>query len=147
MNEWSSWVIWSQLGIWAGLKLPEIGDRSPRWHSLCSKILTSAPTIEGCVWALFSGHSLNKKTIYPHDVEEVGVVLRPPLQPPPDPIKEPGRRSVCHLTQILTNSDLSASSRFGLDPTPLTLSSSMLLSVRATALSDILPRQCQAGQL
>ena len=53
MNEWSSWVIWSQLGIWAGLKLPEIGDRSLRWHSLCSKILTSAP------WRIFSGHSIN----------------------------------------------------------------------------------------
>ena len=29
-----------------GLKLPEIGDRPLRWHSLCSEILTSAPMIE-----------------------------------------------------------------------------------------------------
>ena len=40
-----------------GLKLPEIGGRPLRWHSLCSKILTSAPMIE-----IFLGHSINLTT-------------------------------------------------------------------------------------
>ena len=91
-------VSWGSDQNWS---LPEIGDRSLRWHSLCSKILTSAPTI-GCAWTSFN--NFHKKSmfqrIYPHDVEEVWKVLRTALQSQSDPLKEPGRGSLLsHLTR------------------------------------------------